>query len=87
MKEFEIDESRPLTVEAALAYVAKYLDLSDQLFNAVRTARGKPVDPIQSEDVQKDLLCLAEWFATHPDIAEQAWTYVLEGARRREQTT
>jgi hypothetical protein len=65
----------PPTVHGALRDLADWLDAADQLINLLADLHGKE-RPSNGDDVQQDMRCLADWFAAHPAVGANAWTYV-----------
>lgn len=71
----EAETVKPATVAEALSWVSKYLDLSDNLIEKVGVYLGVDSLPERSDEVQRDLLRLADWFRAHPVMAGKAWEF------------
>lgn len=65
----------PDTVSDGLRLIADWMDQADQLIDRTFAAHGK-MRANQGDQVQQDVRRLADWFAAHPEVAEQAWSYV-----------
>lgn len=72
-----INDLRPATVTDALRTVVDWLDHIDRLAANVAAAKGVP-NPIEGQEVQRDMRVLADWFAAHPEAADAAWQHVRQ---------
>ena len=73
----------PTTTAACLRETAEWLDLADKAFAKLATIQGK--DLVLSDQIQRHLRQLAEWFLDHPELDAEAFlTMQVEGELRHD---